>query len=181
MKVKEILITGLMISFIFAYADEIDNYKLLSIVRDVIEEEGWYYTKDPNNTSLQMKIETNQGIWRCYAWTREEDKQFIFYSEVQDTFPSEKKCEVMEYISRVNQGLIIGNFEVDLRKKKIRYKTSIDVTGGFLTKSMAKNLIETNLMMMDKYIPWLYPVIAGEMSPEKAALRAEGIIIEFEE
>ena len=161
------------------FSDEIDKYRLLSKVRDAIEEEGWFYKKEENKTILHMRIKSREGTWKTVAWTREDENQFVFYSEVVDTFPNEKKCEILEYLAMVNNRLILGNFDVDFKSNKIRYKTSVDVTGGFLTKKMIKLLMEINLAMVDKYVPGLRMVINEEVTPEEAVLKMEGFIMKF--
>ena len=55
---------------------------------------------------------------------------------------------------------------------ELRFKTSIDVEGGQLTSTMVKNLVYTNLAVMDQYLPGLKKVIDG-MEPEKAIAEVE--------
>src|SRR5688500_12466181 len=55
------------------------------------------------------------------------------YSVLPTIVPQEKQREVMEYLTRANYGLSIGNFEMDLRDGEIRYKSSVDMADGELT------------------------------------------------
>ena len=50
----------------------------------------------------------------------------------------EQRQIVAELLARINYGLNIGNFELDMTDGEIRYKTSIDVEGGELTSGWWK-------------------------------------------
>lgn len=64
--------------------------------------------------------------------------------------------------------MIIGNFELNFDDGEIRYKTSIDVKNNFLNSETIKQLVYTNVRMMDQYLPGITSVISGKMSPEEA-------------
>ncbi len=64
--------------------------------------------------------------------------------------------------------MMIGNFELDFKNSKIRCKTSFEVVGDRLTSALIKNLVYTNVMMMDEYLPGIKAVIEAGVSPEEA-------------
>jgi len=69
--------------------------------------------------------------------------------------------------------MIIGNFELDFVDGEIRYKTSIDVQGDFLSFELIKQLVYANVMMMDEYLPGIMSVIDGDVSPLDAIAQIE--------
>ena len=68
---------------------------------------------------------------------------------------------------QLDYGMTIGNFELDYTDGEIRYKTSIDVEGDQLTSALIKNLVYTNVRMMDEYLPGITAVIEAGVSPEE--------------
>ncbi|MBD0342851.1 MAG: YbjN domain-containing protein, partial [Microcoleus sp. Co-bin12] len=74
---------------------------------------------------------------------------------------------------RANYGTIIGNFELDFASGEIRYKTSIDVEGSTLTFPQIKQLVYTNVMMMDRYLPGIMSASAGGMEVKDAIAQIE--------
>jgi len=60
-----------------------------------------------------------------------------------------------EYLTRVNYGLPIGNFEFDFDSGEIRYKTSIIARDSveFLSDDMIQSLVINNVVIMDHYLP----------------------------
>jgi hypothetical protein len=75
----------------------------------------------------------------------------------------------VEYLTRINYGLIIGNFEMDFDDGEIRYKTSIDVEDDPLTPALIRPVIYVNLLNMDRFLPGLEAVLTGELTPQAAS------------
>ncbi|HEY9850963.1 MAG TPA: hypothetical protein V6D28_15955 [Leptolyngbyaceae cyanobacterium] len=78
-----------------------------------------------------------------------------------------------DFITRANYGTIIGNFELDYADGEVRYKTSIDVEGSNLTFPLIKQLVYTNVTMMDEYLPGIVSVIEGNVEPKDAIAKIE--------
>jgi len=79
-----------------------------------------------------------------------------------------KRQAVAEFLTRVNFGLFIGNFEMDFSDGELRYKTAIDVQDGQLTQEMIRKLVYSNVMMMDKYLPGIMSIIYAGTAPVEA-------------
>ena len=71
-------------------------------------------------------------------------------------------------MTRINYGLNIGNFEMDMHDGEIRYKTSIDVEGGELSSRMVETLIAVNISTTDRYFPSFTDVIYAGTIPADA-------------
>ena len=136
-------------------------------------DDDWSFAKVQGEPTLRMLFQGKNGTWTCYARTRVEQSQFVFYSICPVKVPKPKRRAVGEFIARANYGMIIGNFELDFVDGEIRYKTSIDVEGSTLTFPLIKRLVYTNVMMMDEYLPGITAVTKGEASPEDAIAQIE--------
>ena len=141
---------------------------LFSTVKSFLQEDGWNYSEVAKSTVLTMPFKGDSGSWLCYAETKEEAQQFVFYSVLPYNVPEAKRLAVAEFITRANLGLVIGNFEFNLEDGELSYKTSIDVEGGTLAPTMIKNMIYINVLMMDRHLPALNRVIYGDVSPAEA-------------
>ncbi|MEM6403299.1 MAG: YbjN domain-containing protein, partial [Cyanobacteria bacterium P01_D01_bin.116] len=128
--------------------------------------ENWQFQESSDKQGLTLGFKGKNGEWICYAIVREEQRQFLFYSVCMVKPPKTKLANIAEFITRANFGMAIGNFELDLTDGEIRYKTSIDVDGDRLNFDLISNLVYTNVMMMDKYLPGIIWVIRGDMEAE---------------
>src|SRR3972149_5772185 len=100
------------------------------------EEDDWNFTWMDEMPVLSMPFTGKSGKWMCYAQAREEQEQFVFYSVCPINVPKERQPAVAEFLTRANYGMIIGNFEMDYSDGEVRYKTSIDVEGVELGRSL---------------------------------------------
>jgi hypothetical protein len=132
----------------------------------------WPYSKIPDETALQTAFSGENGTYNCYALLRNQ-QQFVFYSVCPQIVGENQRLAMAEFITRANYGMIIGNFELDFDQGEIRYKTSIDVSEIHLNFDCLKNLVYTNVAMMDKYLPGIMSVINVELLPTSAINHVE--------
>ena len=147
--------------------------KILSTIVNFFTEDDWSFTKIQGEPVLRMAFQGKNGKWTCYAKARTEKAQFVFYSICPVSVPESKRLAIAEFITRANYSTIIGNFELDFVSGEIRYKTSIDVEGSTLTFPQIKQLVYTNLMMMDEYLPGIISVIDGDVEARDAIAQIE--------
>ncbi len=129
---------------------------------------------DDGDPTLAFQLEDDNGNeWGCLAIAEEEAEQLMFYSVHLENTPAEQMSEVMEFITRANYGLQVGNFELDLSDGEVRYKTSIDVERVILTEQLCANLVELNLMLMGLYYDGLTSVMKGKATAVEAIATIE--------
>ncbi len=151
------------------------NYQsgsIFGIVRQFFLDDEWEFAEDEAEGNLRMEYEGENGKWRCLAQVVDERQRFLFFSTLPKYVPNLMRLEASEYLTRANYGMEIGNFEMDFNDGEVRFRASVDVEGGDLTTTMVKNLVYTNLAVMDQYLPGLKKVIDG-MEPEKAIAEVE--------
>ena len=148
--------------------------EILAEIVNFFTEDDWPFTKIQGEPILRMAFQGNNGKWTCYAKARVEQEQFVFYSICPINAPENKLLAVAEFLTRANSGMIIGNFELDFADGEIRFKTSIDVQGDFLSFELIKQLVYANVTMMDEYLPGIKSVIESDMLPVDAIAQIEG-------
>ncbi len=148
---------------------------LLAVVKRFLAANGWPFDQHPERPILHIPFQGTHARWTTYAQIRAFDHiaQVLFYSVMPFTVPAEKRLAVAEFITRANYGLILGNFELDFNDGEVRYKTSVEVTGGELADYLLRPLLYTNVLMMDKYLPGILAVVYGDVSPAEAVAQVE--------
>ncbi len=128
-------------------------------VADYFESEGWSFVKGKDKSSLRLQHRGQNGQWKCLAVVKEKEQEFVFYSICPLTASETQKLAVAEFITRINYSLTVGNFDLDFATGTIRYKTSINVAGDYLSYEIIGNLVKGNIAAMDKYLPDILVVI----------------------
>lgn len=108
------------------------------------------------------------GTWRCIASVDDEAETFAFYSLLDVRVDPARRSELVEFLMRATTGLVVGNFDFDYSSESISFKTSIDVEGDRLTPALVANIVTTNLMIVDHYLPSIAQVAAGLVSAQEA-------------
>ncbi len=130
--------------------------------------DDWFFTQNDEETFLRLLYEGKQGEWNAYAQAREEQQQFIFYSIYPKAVPEFQRSAMAELLTRINYGLVLGNFELDYADGEVRYKTSIDVDQAELTADLIKPVVFANLGTMNGYWPALTALVENGVGPQEA-------------
>ena len=141
---------------------------------DFFEDDKWPYTVVAGEPVLSMHFVGSNGHWVCYAQARDDQQQFVFYSVCPMAMPDFKRVAVAEFVTRANYGMIIGNFELDFNDGEVRYKTSLDVEGTYLSPPLIRQAVYANVLMMDRYLPGLLALVYNDITPADAVAQVEG-------
>ncbi len=141
---------------------------LFDVVIQYFEEDDWNFMEVSPRQVLKMGVSGKNGDYNCFAIVNEERETFRFLSSFPIKIPPEKRLTIAELITRANLGLTIGNFELDFDDGEVRYKTGIDVEGDRLSTALVRNLVNTNVMVVDHYFPCVMKVLYGGISPTEA-------------
>ncbi len=147
--------------------EAINSVMMETVVRAFFEEEEWEFVRIEEEV-WQVMFQGNHGQWRCYARLKQETQQFLFYSICPVRVREEYRLAIAEFLTKVNYGMILGNFELDFTDGEIRYKTSIDVEGDRLSVALIRPLVYANVTMMDQYLPGLVAMMESGVSPQEA-------------
>ncbi|HEY9738323.1 MAG TPA: YbjN domain-containing protein, partial [Trichocoleus sp.] len=143
------------------------------VVKQFFDEDDWAYVQLADAAILQLAFQGDAGRWTCLAQSDDQAQQVVFYSVCTMGVPEEQYGAIAEFLTRANDGLIIGNFELSFDTGEVRYKTSLDVEGDRLTPALVKSLAHTNVRTFDLYLPGLIAVLEGRCTPAAGITRVE--------
>jgi len=136
------------------------------------QDDGWRCQADGVDV-LHTSCRGAHGQWACVIHTREEPPQVVMYSEFSFPVPKAKRAAVVEYLMRANDGLVIGNFEMNLDTGDVRYKTSVDAGSMTSVDKLLRPLVYANVHTMDQYWPGLLAVMYHGDAPDAAIASVE--------
>ena len=138
-----------------------------------LAQDSWPYEEMDQGVVVRVLFHGENAQFACFAQSREEQQQFVFYSVCPVSVPEHKRSEIAEFITRANYDMVIGNFEMDYIDGEVRFKTSIDVEECELTSALIRPLLYANVLMMDQYLPGMMGVIYADRSPADAVALVE--------
>jgi hypothetical protein len=150
----------------------------MDVVLRFFQEDQWNFQKLKDKPVVRAGFRGEHGTWVCFARVDEENRRFLFHAAMGLNIPTQYRAAVAEYLTRVNYGLQIGNFEMNLDTGEVRFRTSIEVPEGPLDISVVRALTYANVRAMDHYFSGVLGVVHGGLSPEAALARAETRVTE---
>ena len=147
---------------------------LIDIAAAFLTQDDWAHQRQAEPEGLLVPFQGDHGSWNLLIRADDGLQQLLIHSLCPLRCPEARRPALMEFITRANQGMVIGNFELDLDDGELRFKTAIDVEDSGLDTALVRNLLYPNCLMMDRYLPGVTAVIAGERSPAHAIAAIEG-------
>jgi hypothetical protein len=148
----------------------------LSRVFDFLETDGWAVVEsDEEENTLEAIFNGKEDQFGFVVTYRPDERQLVFYSICPFEVPKERSYAVMELLTRVNIGIPIGNFELDLDDDFIRYKTSSAIENAAFTLEVIRPLIYANVFLTEAYIPAIREVMGGA-NPNVTAVKYDAIV-----
>ncbi len=138
---------------------------ILSTASAALRADGLLFTRIEGTDMLTTDWAGDNGAWACFVHARERDEQLLIYSVMTEDVPAERRPAVVEFLTRANYAMAIGNFEMDYEDGEVRYKTSVDVEGDHLSVTMTRQLFKLNVTTMDLFLPGIESVVRGDGSP----------------
>ena len=141
--------------------------QIIDTVASFLQGDGWNFETLQQVKALVTHFYCESGQLKCHAFELEKDGILLFYSISPIKVPEKKRQAVAYFLSRLNYGIAIGNFELNLTDGDIRFKTSIQVQDDRLSLALVKNLIYTNVITMNEYLPSIMSTVHGDVPPEQ--------------
>ncbi|MBR5288141.1 MAG: YbjN domain-containing protein [Clostridia bacterium] len=150
--------------------------ELLDIAAEALDAKNFHYNRNEEKEYIDFKITLStckkMGSVRVIIIPN-NNNAIATYAVCPQNADESERAAVMEYITRANYGLRVGNFEMDLRDGEVRYKTYLQMQSDVPPLKTVDRYIALSYLMLEKYGNGLLSVMFGVTSPEEAVKAAE--------
>lgn len=147
---------------------------MLDKIKGYFEKENLHYVpltrEKPGIFFLGISAEFSR--FHCVADLKEDIKIFLFYAVCSINTPKDKIDLIVKFLTRINYGRMIGNFELDINDGEIRYKISLNYEDIDLTHTVIHNIVSTCIASMDIVTPIIASLVYGALTLEEAIAKA---------
>lgn len=151
-----------------------DIEAMINSVRDFLDGDDWNYDFESDNNLIRTGINLDCKLNSINEVIAFSDAGFQVYAMIKLDADEETRPKVMEYITRANYGLRLGNFELDLEDGEIRYKVYTNTKGMTeLPQEIVEDAIIVPAMMFDRYGDGLATLMMGFSDPATEIEKAE--------
>jgi len=125
-----------------------------------LAEDGWPLGVDAEAPAVHTRFEGNSGPHRAVLTFDSEVERVLLYGVVFDTSETASRARLQELVTRINYGLAVGVFEMDLDDGEVRYRLSIPAEHA-LPDIVVPALIDS-CAAVDTYAPTFAAVAQGQ-------------------
>lgn len=159
--------------------DEFPEGPLLSVVRQVLEEDGFEFDRVwPNQIDVEMlsvvdgmTASITTDVEQCYINIR-----IILPSKV----PEASRPLAAEAVARANWRLTRGAIDFDMDDGELAYKDALVVVDGDVSPKAFRIALYDSIYVFDRYIPAILKAAAGSSTPAAAIAEADALAEEEE-
>lgn len=144
--------------------------RLMAVVSRVLTLKGLRPTctvSDRLSSSYQKDFGGRSAQFQLLAREIVERDQVVIHSVCPVSIPDARKMAVVELITRINSGMVIGNFEMNLDDGELLFKTSLDCERSTPEDTMFASLITANEHAMSIYFPAIVAVALEGKAPRE--------------
>jgi hypothetical protein len=124
----------------------------LDTLRHVLDDLEWEPEQDETVSGFHIDFgPPHFPVATAFAAVADETKEFVFYINFGVNVAPADRETLMHSITRVNWGLTIGNFELNLDDGHLRFKSSVAYGGAGLSESLICNVIERAMSAVEAY------------------------------
>lgn len=132
---------------------------------DFLREAGQNPTR--REDKLILHVVGERARWRCEVSMAGTVCRFLSRAPV--TIPPRSQTPVLEFLTRLNASLRLGNFQ--LERSEVRYRASFDAGLGPLPEPVLWPLLQASLTALDRWLPGFLSVIYAQETPQAALKR----------
>lgn len=141
-----------------------------------LERESWPHQIESDGALVRMRFRGRNGEWNVIAQMVGDDRQkLVCYSLPAVVVGEGRRLAAADLVARLNFGMVLGNFELDMDSGRVRYKTSADLRGTEPQVRLIEHLVFTNMMMTDRYLPAIEGVAWRGAQPRDALAQIESM------
>jgi hypothetical protein len=141
-------------------------------IKAYLDEKGWMFNFNDKTCTFEAPQQREHFKESLYFRIVEDREEFLSYIIPELAIPKEFHREVVEYVTRINCGTRIGNFEFDYRDGKVLFKSSVSFKGDRLSPALVRAAVDPALIAWQNYLPGVIEVVAG-VSPERAITKID--------
>ncbi len=142
-------------------------------VVDYLDSQEWKYTFDEEYQRYSLRMAAEFVDYFSLNIVVRDERSLRIYTSIPVRCDESKRGLVMEYLTRANYGLKVGNFEMDVTDGEVRYKVCTLYPEGGLTRSEVEYVVDLGMFMMERYGSDMMSVMYGGVSPADAIAKAE--------
>lgn len=149
--------------------------ELFNRVVEYLDSQNWHYSlEDESDGIIRFGLSIGGKIKNCRIIISASEKEIQTYTVCPINASEDDYDNVVEFITRANYGLKVGNFEFDHSDGEVRYHTCLPCAEGVPSLADVERCVDVGSAMFKRYGDGLVKNIMGFGNPEADIKEIEG-------
>ncbi len=150
--------------------NEPSDFELLGTI---LRSTRWSFEAQKRTQNYRMAIDTEDGQEEIFASILRYTDTFTVICVMPFVAGVQRRAAAADLVARVNWGLRMGCFEIQMESGAIRYRHCLDFRGTALSRELVNNMVRGCLQTIGQYFPAFRSFVKDGLSPEEALAVAE--------
>ncbi len=165
-------LTGQQLSGVVERQEAMVPHPLIATVAGVLGEFQWQSHLLGVN-QICCSVRAIHASYRLCFKAYDDRPVLLCVAEIGVNAPEPQRARALDYLNRANWRLRTGNFELDPGDGEMRFRLTIDASGGAIVPEMIRRMVHTALGCCEHYFPGLMSVVFAGAEPAEAIVTAE--------
>jgi hypothetical protein len=137
---------------------------LTTAIQELLTEHGYQHlNQDQSDDTLRGQVRLQSGVFGLVIDTGTDPDEMNIYLYLPDAVPEAKRYTVMEYLTRINQHLPMGHFDIDLEDGRVRFVVNQLLERGQLPAELTLTLMRRALDRVETFFPGILRIVHGNL------------------
>lgn len=151
-----------------AYSAEIK-----AAIEQYLKDDEWHYTFDEEREIIRCGINLKNRLKECRIIADIDENKYLTLALINLNCDEEHRDELAKFLTMVNYGLLIGNFEMDYNDGEVRYKVATNCKDCIPSQAVVEDSMMLPAVMFEQYGDAIVDVMFGVKTAEQAYKDAE--------
>jgi len=137
------------------------------VIRGFFDDDGWDAAEQEGSALLTRVRGEHLAFHAIVIWS-DDHHRFTAYALAPKPVPPAHRLNVVDFVTRANNGIAVGNFEVDVRSGELRFRCGMDLHDVPPTREMVRNLVYRAVFALDGAWPGFEAMMERGASVDRA-------------
>ncbi|MBK9118308.1 MAG: YbjN domain-containing protein [Phycisphaerales bacterium] len=147
---------------------------IMELVRGYLDADELNYRVDEDHGAVECGFRGEAALYALRIATAGEPVTLGVIVRVPLVVPEARRAAMAETCTRINHGLLLGAFDLHMSEGLLRFRSSVPIGDGTLTRDQFSRLLYTSMATVDRYFKAFARLLYGDdLSPAEVVAEIE--------
>lgn len=147
---------------------------IIERIRGYLDEDEFNYRVDEEHPAIECGFRGDEALYGLRIATAGEPVTLGIIIRIPLVVPDARRLAMAETVVRINHSLLLGAFDFQIGEGMLRFRSSVPIGDGTLTRDQFSRLLYTSMATVDRYFKAFARLLYGDdLSPAEVVAEVE--------